>query len=63
MQRGVNMDNRFMRGLLMGGILGATISMMMPAPAPRTRRRVQRTGRRIAGRAMDLVNEAKDIVR
>ncbi len=57
------MDNRFMRGLLMGGVIGAAISMMMPMPAPRTRRRVQRTGRRIAGRAMNLMNEAKDIVK
>lgn len=57
------MDNKFMRGLFVGGMIGAAISMMMPAPAPRTRRRVQRTGRRIAGRAMNLMNDAKEMVK
>ncbi|MDD2573676.1 MAG: YtxH domain-containing protein [Bacillota bacterium] len=57
------MDNRFVRGLLMGGMIGAAISMMMPMPAPRTRRRMQRTGRRIAGRAMNLMNDAREMVK
>ncbi|MGI6703426.1 MAG: hypothetical protein ACOX42_05255 [Clostridia bacterium] len=57
------MDNRFMRGLLMGGMIGAAISMMMPMPAPRTRRRILRSGRRMAGRAMNLMNDAKEMVK
>lgn len=57
------MDNRFMRGLLMGGMIGAAISMMMPMPAPRTRRRILRSGRRMAGRAMNLMNDAREMVK
>ncbi len=57
------MDNRFMRGLIMGGMIGAVLSMMMPMPAPRTRRRMQRTGRRLAGKAMDLMHDATEMVR
>jgi gas vesicle protein len=51
------MDSRFMRGLIVGGMVGAALSMMTNAPT-RSRRRAYRTGRRIAGRAMDM---AKDI--
>jgi gas vesicle protein len=57
------MDNRFMRGLVMGGMIGAALTMMMPQVSPRTRRKMYRTGRRIASRAMDIMQDVRHMAR
>ncbi len=58
------MQNRFMRGLIMGGMIGAVATMMMtPGMSPRSRRRMMRTGRRVIGRAANIIDEVRDIAR
>lgn len=57
------MDNRFMRGLIMGGMIGAALTMVMPQVPPRTRRRMYRTGRRIASRAVDMMQDVRHMAR
>jgi len=52
-----------MRGLIMGGVIGAALTMMMPQVPPRTRRRMYRTGRRIASRAVDIMQDVKHMAR
>jgi len=58
------MQNRFMRGLVMGGMIGAVAAMMMsPNMSSRTRKRMYRTGRRVIGRAANIMDDVRDMTR
>lgn len=58
------MRNRFMRGLLMGGMIGAAATMMMsPNMSTRNRRKMMRTGRRVIGRAANIIDDVRDLAR
>lgn len=45
----------------MGGMIGAMAAMMAPRIPPRSRRKMMRTGRRIVGKAADVVQEVRRI--
>lgn len=59
-----NMRGRFVGGLTAGLLLGAAASMlMMPQMNYRTKRRVNKTSRRIAHGAGDIVHRIMDFAR
>lgn len=59
------MRSGFTKGLVVGGIIGASVSMMMNSDMmkPRTRRRMMRTGRTILKRSGGIIGDVVDIFR
>jgi hypothetical protein len=51
----MGINNRFTRGLIIGGIIGASVSMMNNGSVHRMRRQVMRMGRNMFGRRNPLV--------
>lgn len=59
------MNNGFTKGLLIGGIIGASVSMMVSPDVTkgRTRKRIMRTGRTMLKRSGNVLNDVVDIFR
>ena len=58
------MQNGFTRGLLVGGIIGASIMMMNPDfMSSRNKRRMMRTGRNLLRRSGSMVGDIMDVFR
>ncbi|CDF58518.1 hypothetical protein [Thermobrachium celere] len=58
------MRNRLLTGLAAGALLGAAASLMaMPKMDYRTRRRVNRMGKRMAHRLEDIVEDLRDYMK
>lgn len=51
---------RFLRNMAAGAIIGVAAGMMMPQMNNRTRRRINKTGRRMANMAGDFINDIRD---
>jgi hypothetical protein len=59
------MHSGFTKGLVVGSIIGASVSMMMNSDfmKPRTRKRMMRTGRTILKRSGGILGDVVDIFR
>lgn len=59
------MHNSFTKGLVVGGIIGASVSMMMNSDMikPRTRRRMMRTGKTLMRRSGGILGDVVDMFR
>lgn len=59
------MHSNFTKGLIVGGIIGASMSMMMKSDYmnPRTKRRMMRTGRTLLKRSGGVIGDVIDIFR
>lgn len=59
------MHSGFKRGLVIGSIIGASVSMMMHTDAmrPNTRKRMMKTGRAILRRSGGIIGDVVDIFR
>ena len=59
------MQSNFTRGLVIGGIIGASVSMMMKSDAmnPRARKRMMRTGRNFLRKSGGIIGNVVDIFR
>lgn len=59
------MQSGFTKGLLIGGLIGASISMMSNSDMmkPRTRRRMMRAGRTLLKRSGGILGDVVDIFR
>lgn len=59
------MRSGFTKGLVVGSIIGASVSMMMNSDMmkPRTRRRMMKTGRTILKRSGGIIGDMVDIFR
>ena len=63
--RSVMMNSGFTKGLVVGSIIGASVSMMMNSDLmkPKTRKRMMRTGRTILKRSGGIIGDVVDIFR
>ncbi|MCR4435407.1 MAG: YtxH domain-containing protein [Clostridiales bacterium] len=59
------MHSGFTRGLIIGGLIGASFSMMMGPDMMRgrTRRKMMRTGRKLLRRSGSVVGDIVDLIR
>jgi len=59
------MNNGFTKGLVIGGIIGASVSAMMNKDmlSGRNRRKLMRNGRNILKKSSDLIGDVVDIFR
>jgi gas vesicle protein len=59
------MYGKFTKGLVIGGVLGATIGMMMDPGMmkSRTRKRMMRNGRSVIRKSGDIIGDLVDIFR
>lgn len=59
------MQNGFVKGVVVGGIVAASVSMMMNSDMakPRTRRRMMRNGKSFLKRSSNIISDVADIFR
>jgi hypothetical protein len=59
------MNSGFTKGLFIGSIIGASVSMMMnnDMMRPKTRKRMMRTGRTLLKRSSGIIGDVVDIFR
>lgn len=59
------MHNGFTKGLMVGGIIGVSMSMLMNSDMmnPRTKRKMMRTGRTLLRRSGGIIGDVMDIFR
>lgn len=59
------MQNNFTKGMLIGSIIGASISMMMNSEMmnPKARKRMMKTGRTFLKRSGGIIGDVVDIFR
>jgi hypothetical protein len=65
MKRGEYMRGGFTRGLVLGGLIGASIGIMKNSDMmkPRSRRRMMRTGRNMIRRTSHALGDVIDLLR
>ena len=59
------MQNGFVKGVVVGGIVAASVSMMMNSDTvkPRTKRRMMRNGRSFLRKSSNIIGDVADIFR
>lgn len=59
------MQSGFVKGVMVGGIIAASVSMMMNSDmvGPRTRKRMMRTGRSFLRKSSNIIGDVADIFR
>lgn len=59
------MQNGFIKGVMVGGIIAASVSMMMNSDMvnPRNKRRMMRNGRSFLRRSSNIIGDVADIFR
>lgn len=59
------MENGFIKGLVVGGLIGASVSMMMEPGimSGRNKRRMMKTGRNLLRRSGSFIGDVVDIFR
>lgn len=59
------MQNGFVKGVMIGGFIGASVSMMMNSDMvkPRTKRRMMRNGRSLLRKSGNLISDVADMFR
>ena len=59
------MQRGFVKGIMVGGIIAASVSMMMNSDMvkPRTRRRMMKSGRSFLRKSGDVISDVADLFR
>lgn len=59
------MQNGFVKGLMVGGVIAASVSMMMNSEMvkPRTKRRMMKNGRSLLRKSSNIIGDVADIFR
>ena len=59
------MQRGFVKGVMVGGIIAASVSMMMNSDMvkPRTRRRMMKSGRSFLRKSGDVISDVADLFR
>lgn len=59
------MQNGFVKGVMVGGIIAASVSMMMNSEMvkPRTKKRLMRNGRSLLRKSSNIIGDVADMFR
>lgn len=59
------MQNGFIKGVMVGGIIAASVSMMMTSDMvkPRTKKRIMRNGRSLLRKSSSIIGDVADMFR
>lgn len=57
----ITRTSRFTRGLIIGGIIGATVGIMNNGQVRRMRRRIMRAGRNVMNRGNGIIGAITDL--